>query len=147
MRVILRDSTKGLGEIGDVIQVKVGFARNYLFPQKKALPETKENLKIVVRLKERKKIKEESVRQEALLRAKKIEGCSLTILAEAGEDERLFGAVTREHIAEAIKKEGVSVDKKHIQLEAPIKKLGIYDININVFGDIDAKVKVFVMKK
>ena len=147
MKVILKEQVENLGGIGDMIQVKPGYARNYLIPQGKAIEATVRNVKV---LEHQKKLIQDRVNKtvksfETL--AKRIEGISVTISQKVGESDRLFGSVTSMHLAEALQEEGIEVDKKKIMLEEPIKKLGVYTVPIKLHADVSTNLKVWVVEE
>jgi len=147
IKVILTNSIKGVGEPGDVLTVKDGYARNYLLPKGLAKPATSSNLAAVEEEKKkiiRKKDKEKAVFQQL---ADKIAGVSCTVSVRAGEDDKLFGAVTTEAIAKACETEGVTVDKRSIQIDQPIKKLGVYQIPIKLHPEVVATLKLWIVKE
>lgn len=145
MKLILIKDDKNLGKKGDIVQAKTGYARNYLIPHKIAIEATKENLKAwEEEKKEQEKIDREN-RQEALELKKKIEEKTLTLMAKAGEGGRLFGAITSNDIAKALKQEyKVEVDKKKIELEENIKEAGMKEINIKLYPEVSATLKLNV---
>ncbi len=147
MKVILLNDVELLGKMGDVVSVKDGFARNYLFPKKLAIGETKESLKILEARKKRhaQDIAKEKSKFEEL--AKKISGMSFTISAAAGEEDKLFGYVTAEDISDALLAEDIQIDKKQLHLKEPIKKLGIYQVEIKLHPEITTIAKIWVVKK
>ena len=147
MKVILIENVDKLGSIGDVITVKTGYARNFLVPNKLAKEATAGNLKSLESLLKKKAVVEAKVREEANKVAEKIASLSITIPAEAGEEDKLFGSVSSEMIAEALAKEGVSVDKRDLVIDEPIKKLGAYQVTIKIHPQIKASLKVLVVNK
>lgn len=147
MEVILLDDVESLGKAGDVVRVREGFARNFLVPRKKAMVCTKGSRKMVEehqRLLSRRKEKEK-VAYEKL--AEKIAGISCTISVQAGEEDKLFGSVTNADIQKALVAEGVEIDKRKIVLDEPIKKLGIYTVDIELHPDVKTALKVWVVKE
>lgn len=147
MKVILRKDHEKLGEAGNVIQVKPGFARNFLIPKGIVYPATAENLKRYDNEKAQmnmKKIQEQKKSEEL---AKVLENVSCTITVQVGEEDKLFGSVTSQHIAESLEVQGHSIDKRKIVLEEPIKSLGIYSVPIKLHPEVEAKVKVWVVKE
>jgi large subunit ribosomal protein L9 len=147
MKVILKSDVERLGKTGDVVNVAVGYARNYLFPQGKALEASARNMEVIevekkniAKTQERKKLESEAL-------AEKLEQLSLTISKQAGENDKLFGTVTAMEIAAALEKEGQVIDKRKIVLEEPIKTLGIYSIPIRLHAEVTAQVKVWVVKE
>ncbi|MEK6647300.1 MAG: 50S ribosomal protein L9 [Candidatus Firestonebacteria bacterium] len=147
MEVILREKVENLGNTGDIIKVSDGYARNYLLPKKLALQSTLEAKKIIEEEKKRKAIKEEKEKKDALKLAERIEKISCTIPSKAGEEDKLFGSVTSSDIADALKNEGVEIDKKKIELEEPIKSLGVYSIPIKLHSEVTANAKIWVVKE
>lgn len=147
MKVILFKDLEKLGKSGDVVEVKPGYGRNYLFPRNlagKCTPAAFANLK---RKKEAEDKEREKQKQKAEELSKKLSELSLTISCKAKEDEELFGSVTPQMIADALEEEGFSIAKEKIVLEEPIKKLGIYKIKINLFPEVESQVKVWIVKK
>ncbi len=146
MKVVLRQDQEGLGNRGDVVEVTAGFARNFLLPRRLALESTPKNMKIFEEERRREATQERRQRKEGEDLVKKLTAMSCTIAVEAGQDEKLYGSVTSMDIAEALKKEGIEVDKRKVVLEEPIKSLGIYHVPIKLLPDITAEVKVWVVK-
>ena len=147
MKIILRQDHEKLGNLGDVVEVKDGYARNYLVPRKIAFAATEGNLRA---LEEEKK--QASERQKKDLRqaenvSKELEKISITLQMKVGEDEKLFGSVTSQMIADALKEKGLTIDKRIIELEEPIKALGIYTINLKLHTNVTGKVKVWVVRE
>ena len=147
MKVILVEDVKSIGAMGDIIDVKDGFARNFLSPKKLARVAIGSSLKIIEDIKKKKVIAVLKERKEADGLKAKISGLSLTITVEAGDDDKLFGSVTSQDVANSFEQEGLSIDKKKIMLEEHIKKLGVYQIPIKLHPEVIAEVKVWVVKK
>jgi large subunit ribosomal protein L9 len=147
VKVILIKDINKLGEIGDEVQVKDGYARNYLIPQKIAIESNKGALLVIEQKKREKARKEQKLKEECEQMAEKIKSLSCTISMEAGEEDKLFGAVTSDMIAENLLTEGVEVDKKKIVLEEPIKALGVYNVDIRLHPEVTAQARVWVVKK
>lgn len=145
MKVILKNDVKDLGRIGEVVNVKDGFARNYLVPQGLAVEANTKNVKEFEH--EKKKIQElaRKVKAGASGLAERISAVKITIKAKAGEEDKLFGSVTSMDIAEALKAEGIEVDKKKIQLDEPIKRLGEYTVAVKLHSEISAQLNVQVV--
>ena len=149
MKVILLQDVKGTGKKGDVVEVSDGYARNMLFKRKLA----KEATSVEINSLENKKRAEEFHRAEELKRltalAKEISGKEIVCLVKTGggEDNKIFGSVTNETIAAALIKAGYEVDKKKIDVPAPIKKLGVYDIPIKLVAGVPCKIKLKVEKE
>ena len=147
MKVILVANVDKLGSMGDVITVKEGYARNYLIPKKMAKEATPGNMRSLDSLLKKKAAAEAKVLEEAKKIAEKLEALSLSIPAQAGEEEKLFGSVSSEMIAEALLVEGVSIDKRDIVLDEPIKKLGVYQVVVKIHPQVKASLKVSVVNK
>jgi len=147
MKVILRQAVKGLGEKGDVILVKDGYARNYLIPRCLAWGATEENIRRLKEEKQRGEEKDEKILRSALAFATNLGKISCTIPVKVGDSEKIFGAVTSSDIREALFSKGIDVDKKDILLDEPIKELGVYTVEVRVHPRVTGKVKVWVVKE
>ncbi|PIP67923.1 MAG: 50S ribosomal protein L9, partial [Candidatus Omnitrophica bacterium CG22_combo_CG10-13_8_21_14_all_43_16] len=132
MKVILTEDVKSIGSMGDIVDVKDGYARNFLFPKKLAQVAVGPSLKIIEAIKKKKVIAALKEKKEADALKAKISGLSLTITVEAGDDDKLFGSVTSQDVANSFEQEGVLIDKKKILLEDHIKKLGVYQIPVKL---------------
>ncbi|MFA6457258.1 MAG: 50S ribosomal protein L9 [Bacteroidota bacterium] len=147
MKVILRQNYNKLGSIGDVVEVKDGFARNYLIPRSIAFRATEGNLNALEQEKKQLARKEEKVVQDSEKLAAQLGSVSLTITMKVGEDDKLFGAVTSQMIADSLTEKGYSIDKRIIELEEPIKTLGIFEVPVKLHAKVSAKVKVWVVRE
>jgi len=147
MKVILLNEVKGLGEVGDVVNVKDGYARNYLFPKGLAKFATTANLKVVEEDKKKILRKREKTKTAAEELREKISNTSFTVSVRAGQDDKLFGAVTAEAVAGACENEGIKLDKHIIQIGQPIKKLGVYQIPVKLHPEVVATLKLWVVKE
>ncbi|OGW32572.1 MAG: 50S ribosomal protein L9 [Nitrospirae bacterium GWC2_42_7] len=145
MKVILNEDVKNLGHMCEVVNVSDGYARNYLIPKKLASEANTKNLKEMEHHKASITRKAEKIKAALKESSEKLSSVILTIKAKAGEEDKLFGAVTGKDIAEALKAEGFDIDKKKILLEEPIKRLGEYTIDIKVHSEISAHIKVIVV--
>ena len=146
MRIILLQDFKGLGNAGEQIDVKDGYARNFLFPKGLALKADKNSIKRfqeMARLKDKKK--DRALKQSREL-AEKLQAVSLTVPVQVGEEDRVFGAVTSIEIAQQLKDKGYDIDKRQILLEEPIKALGIFEIPIKLHSEITTSIKLWVIK-
>lgn len=144
MKIILLKSYENLGKVGEIVNVKPGFARNYLIPNKIASLATEQNIKtleVFLKSQENKEAKNR-INLEAL--SKKLNSLTLKFDVQVGEDEKLFGSVTSQMIADELADKGYTVDKKEIVLEETIKELGNFKIAINLGYDLDTKIKVKV---
>ena len=147
MKIILRQDFEKLGKAGDIVDVKPGYARNYLIPQQIAYPATPSYLKILEEEKKQKQQKLQKAKKQAEHLAEKLETVSITIPVTVGEENKLFGSVTTQNIADALKEQGFEIDRKKIILEEPIKELGIYSVPIKLHPEVVAKIKVWVVKE
>ena len=147
MKVILVEDVKSVGAMGDIVDVKDGFARNFLFPEKLARLAVGSNLKIIEAIKKKKTLQAAKEKKEAEALKEKISVFSCTIPVEAGEDDKLFGSVTSHGVSRLFEAEGFPIDKRQINLEEPIKKLGVYTISVKLHPEVTAEVKVWVVKK
>ena len=145
MQVILREDIDKLGKIGDLVKVADGYARNYLVPKKKAIEATPKNLGAMDHAKKMVSDRLRKLKKEAAADADRIKAISVTIKAKVGEEGKLFGSVTTMDIAEAVKAQGVTIDKRKIVLDEPIKRLGDYTITIKLPADVTADFKVSVV--
>ena len=136
-----------VGKIGDELEVKDGYARNFLIPAKLAIESTKGAARVLEQKKRERTRREELIKQEFEQLAGKIAEASCTISVDTGEEDKFFGSVTSEMIAEALGLEGIEVDKKKIVLDEPIKALGVYNIEIKLHPEGKAEVRVWVVKK
>lgn len=147
MKVILRQNIDKLGKIGQIVDVKDGYALNYLIPKGFAYVAVKGNVKA---LEEEKKIVEKRNQQElkaAETLASELEKISVTIPVQVGEEDKIFGSVTTQMIADALKEKGHDIDKRKIEMEEQIKTLGIYNVNIKLHPNVSAKIKVWVVRE
>ena len=145
MQVILREDIDNLGKIGDLVKVADGYARNYLVPNKKAIEATPKNLGAMEHAKKMVSDRLRKLKKEAAADADRIKALAVTIKAKVGEEGKLFGSVTSMDIAEAVKAQGVLIDKRKIILEEPIKRLGDYTITVKLPADVAAEFKVSVV--
>ena len=147
MKVLLREDYKGLGETGEVVKVKDGFARNFLIPQGVAFIATEQNQKKYENDLKQKGWRLERDKQNAEELAKKLENVSATISVQVGEEDKLFGSVTSQNIADSLAEQGFKFEKRKILLEEPIKTLGIYSVPIKLHTEVTGTVKVWVVKE
>jgi large subunit ribosomal protein L9 len=146
MKVILRENDKKLGNAGDVIEVKDGFAHNYLFPRNLAVRADASHMK---QLEHERKVlgdRNEKHLKQARALSDQIGKASCTISVQVGEEEKIFGSVTTIDIAESLAKEGIEIDKKDIHLDEPIKSLGVFTVPVKLAPEVEASLKVWVVK-
>ena len=144
MKIILIENIETLGKIGDIVSVKKGYARNYLFPKGLAQVATEKNIQSAQKLIELQEKKDAITRSNLEALANKLNKLTLKFELQAGEDDKLFGSVTSTMIADAIDEEGYKVDKKEINLDEPIKHTGNHFVEINLGHELSAKVKLKV---
>ena len=147
MKIILRKDHENLGSAGETVNVKPGFARNFLIPKGIALIASPANEKRYVKEVKQLNWRKELDKKRAEKLAKELENISCTITVQVGEEDKLFGSVTTQNIAEALESLGYNINKRKILLDEPIKSLGIYSVPIKLYPDIEAKVKVWVVKE
>jgi len=147
MKVILRKDLETLGNAGDVVVVKDGYARNFLIPKGFALKADKKNIQLLESEKKQQKVKMSKDRKEAELLAEQLNKVSCTATMNVGEEDKVFGSVTTQNIADLLKDQGIEIDRKKIILSEPIKALGIYTIPIKLHSEVEAKIKLWVVKE
>ncbi|HZW35681.1 MAG: 50S ribosomal protein L9 [Deltaproteobacteria bacterium] len=145
MKVILREDVEKLGKAGDVIKVADGFGRNYLIPKQLAVPANVRNLKALDHDRRVIEARAKKARKGAESLAEKLASVALTISAKAGEEGKLFGAITSRDIADALEKAGVPVDRKTVLLADPIKQIGDYKVKIKAGTDLQPEISVSVV--
>jgi large subunit ribosomal protein L9 len=147
MKVILKEDIHDLGQAGTIIEVKSGYGRNYLFPRNLAIPATKANVRAINEIEKQTKIRERKRRNEAEKLKDNLEKMSLTIEVLVGEEDKIFGSVTSQNVVELMAEQGVNIDKRNVQLDEPIKSLGVYTVPVKIEKDVVANVKVWVIRK
>src|SRR6201993_326111 len=147
MQIILQEDIEKLGNRGDVVTVKPGYARNFLLPNKLAVEATPGNMKALERIRGALAKKTATELDAAKQQAELLNGVALKFARKTGENDQMFGSVTAGDIADGLKKEGFEIDKRQVQLADPIKALGEYTVTIKVFRDVTAEVKVHAEKE
>lgn len=147
MKIILRKEHDKLGAVGSVVDVKDGYARNYLIPRGIAFPADEGNMRALEEEKKQSERRQAKEKRSAEKMAKELEKVSLTLKMKVGEDEKLFGSVTSQMIADALKEKGLEIDKRTIALEEPIKALGIYAVDVKLHHEVSGKVKIWVVRE
>jgi large subunit ribosomal protein L9 len=145
MKIILREDVEKLGKAGDVVKVADGFGRNYLIPRQLAVPANVRNLKALEHDRRVIEARAKKSRKSAESLAEKLSAVSITLPAKAGEEGKLFGAITSRDIAEALENAGVPVDRKNVLLLDPIKQLGDYKVKIKTGTDLHPEISVSVV--
>ena len=147
MKVILIKDIEDLGSAGEVVQVKDGYGRNFLIPRSEALIASDTNVaQFESKRKQHEAVAERDRRADELI-AKKLETDSLTAQVKVGEEDRLFGSVTVQNIAELLEAKGYQIERRAIQLEDGIRELGVYNIEVRLHPDVTATVKLWVVKE
>lgn len=147
MKVILTEDINELGQCGETIEVKSGYARNYLIPRNLAIPASRGNLRAINDLKKQKELRDRKNLKEAEKIKEELEKLSLTAELLTGEEDKVFGSVTTHNIVDLISKEGPKIERRMVALDEPIKALGLYTIKIKLAKDVEAGVKLQVVKK
>ena len=147
MKVILKEDVQNLGQQGDVVEVKSGYARNYLMPQKLAILFTKQQKKSIEETQrvEERKLEREKDQLESVL--KQVEDLSLSLKMQSEEDSKLFGSVTKLDIVKLLEENGITIDKKYVDLSSPIKTLGEHKVNIVFTKEMSASFTLTVEKE
>jgi len=147
MKVILKEDVQNLGQQGDVVEVKSGYARNYLMPQKLAILFTKQQKKSIEEAQrvEERKLEREKDQLESVL--KQVEDLSLSLKMQSEEDSKLFGSLTKLDIVKLLEENGVTIDKKYVDLSSPIKTLGEHKVDIVFTKDMTASFTLTVEKE
>ena len=147
MKVILKEDVQNLGQQGDVVEVKSGYARNYLMPQKLAILFTKQQKKSIeeAQIVEKRKLEREKDQLESVL--KQVEELNLSLKMQSEEDDKLFGSVTKLDIVKLLEENGITIDKKYIDLSSPIKTLGEHKVNIVFTKEMSASFTLVVEKE
>jgi large subunit ribosomal protein L9 len=147
MKVILRQDVPDLGKAGQVLEVKTGYGRNYLIPRNMAISATKANLKAIGEIDKQNQVRERKKKRAAEQLKDKLEKLSLTIEVLVGEEDKIFGSVTSQNVAELLNAQGYVIDKRNVLLDDPIKSLGVYTVPIKIEKDVVANVKTWVIRK
>jgi large subunit ribosomal protein L9 len=147
IRVVLQESVANVGTSGDVVRVRPGFARNFLIPRGLAAPATPANLARIDEIKRQAAVRLERDLEEARSVAAELERTSVKLERAVGEERKMYGSVTSRDIEEAYASAGLAVDRKKIQLPEPIKELGLHEVKVRLHGDVEATLRVEVIKK
>lgn len=147
MKIILTEDVPKVGKMGQMLQVKDGFARNHLIPKKLAVVANPQNVKSLEHQRSLVDQKKNRLKRDAEELARRIENISCTIAKPAGEEDKLFGAVTAQDVEDSLRDEGITIDRKKVLLEEPIKTLGIYKVPIKLHSEVTANLKIWVVKQ
>ena len=146
MDVILLQDVQTLGAAGDIVKVKPGYARNYLFPRGFALRSSKRNRAVAEEKKRNIEMSSKRIEQANMSLVNKISKIELTFEMQVGDEEKMFGAVTTKDIQTALEEKGISIERSALMLDESIKALGIYHIPINLADELTAEIKIYVIK-
>jgi large subunit ribosomal protein L9 len=147
IQVILQQDVDKLGKSGDLVRVRPGFARNYLLPRELAVPATSAAVHRIEHEKAVALARAEKAKKEAREAAAKLGTVAVKVVVKAGEDGKLFGSVTTKDIEAALQAQGVTIDRRKIQLAEPIKAVGAYEVAVKLVSDVTATIKVEVVAK
>src|SRR5690606_29868124 len=146
MQVILLERVGRLGQMGDVVNVKDGYARNYLLPKNKALRATKENMEEFQKRRVQLEARNLELKKEAEAVAEKLDGKQFTTIRQAGDTGQLYGSVSTRDIAQLVKEGGFTVDRTQVVLERPIKTLGLHEVRIRLHPEVEVKVTLNIAR-
>jgi large subunit ribosomal protein L9 len=147
MEIILQEDIADLGRIGDIVKVRDGYARNYLLPRGLAVEANRRNVRVLEHQKRLVAAKKERDQRQAQALSEQLSALSVIITARAGEEDRLFGSVTNLDIEKALSAQGITVDRRKIVLEEPLKQLGTYTVPIQLAGGVRGNVTVQVVRE
>jgi large subunit ribosomal protein L9 len=147
MKIILKQSFEKLGKAGDIVETKRGYARNYLIPQGFAVEASKTNMKVYEQERQSLLRKHEKEVQEAQALAAQLNNVSITAAVQVGDEDKVFGAVTNQNIAELLQEKGFDIDRKKIILEEPLKALGVFEVPIKLHSEVEAQIKVWIVRE
>lgn len=145
VKVILTDEVRGLGNRGEVVSVAAGYARNFLLPKELAYLATPGNMKRLEQERRRYDVAQAKEKDQAATVAKAFDGLTVTIRKKAGEHDALYGSVTASEVAEALEAKGITVDRRRVELEEPIKRLGTHVVHVRLHREVVAALKVEVV--
>ena len=147
VKLILREDVDKLGNRGEVVSVRAGYARNFLLPKQLAMPVTAGAERLLAQEKKKYEARQNSAKDEAVKLKEAIEAVSLTLRKKAGEKGTLFGAVTPTDIVEALKPHAISLDKRKLEMHEPVKLLGEFSITVRLHREVSAKLKLTIVKE
>ena len=147
MKIILTADVDTLGNAGDVVEVKAGYARNFLLPRSVALIANERNMAVYEKVRRQREAQASRAVRDAESLAEALKEVSCNVAVRAGEEDRIFGSVTAQQIAGALNDLGFDIDRRVIDIEEPIRALGVYDVPIRLHTDVKASVKVWVVRE
>lgn len=145
MKVILRTDVENLGSLGDLVEVRPGYGRNFLLPQGYAMLATPANLKVFELERKKLEAKTQALRSAAATLADRIAAAGVTIAMRVGDNDKLYGSVTSNMIADALQEKGIEIDRRRILLDAPIRALGVYAVRVRLHADVVAELALSVI--
>lgn len=144
MQVILQDDVPELGSAGNIVKVREGYARNFLFPKKLAVQASEQNLKLLEHQKKVISLRQDKLKQDAQVTAGKLKGVKLAFEREAGEEGRLFGSVTNKDVAAELTKQGVTIDRRRIVIPSVMKEVGEYEVLVRLHSEVQIKLPIII---
>lgn len=144
--LILLEDVKGLGTMGEQVKVKDGYARNFLLPKEKAMRATADAVHRLEARRAKLQAEEEARKVAAEQMAETLGRMSVTLTVEAGDDDKLYGSVGPQQVAEALQENGAKVERKQVQMDEPIRQLGVYSVDVSLHPEVQATVKVWVVR-
>lgn len=147
MEVILTKDVDKIGKEGEILHVKDGFARNYLLPRKLAVVSSPAAVKAIENKKRKSELEAKRMKDQAEVTASRIANLSCTIPVEAGVSDKIFGTVTPEMVRNALRQEGIELDKRDISIDGDIDKLGVYQVKIKIHPEVTANLRIWIVKK
>ena len=147
MKIILKENIESLGAAGEIVEVKAGYARNFLVPKKMAVPATPTYLKQYDEEQRLKSLQAKKEKRGAENLARQLEKVSVTAAVPVGEEDKIFGSVTSQNISDLLKEQDFEIDRRKIQLDEPLRALGVYDVPIRLHSDVEVRIKVWVVKE
>ncbi len=147
MKIILTTDVDTLGNAGDVVEVKDGYARNFLLPRSVALIANKRNMAVYEEVRQQRDAQHSRETRDAEALAKALSEVSCNVAVKAGEEDRIFGSVTTQQIAVALNDLGFDIDRRAVELEEPIRALGVYDVPVRLYAGLVVSVKVWVVRE
>lgn len=147
MKIILKNDLELLGKAGEVVEVKRGHARNFLIPKGYAIEATPSNMRVFQEEHKLQEVKAKRHMKEASELADRLSKISVTAAVQVGEEDKVFGSVTSQNIADLLKEAGFEIDRRKIVLDEPLKALGVYDIPIKLHAEVEAKIKLWIVRQ
>lgn len=145
--VLLMANVADLGAEGDIVTVADGYARNYLIPKQLAAPVTEATRRRLAKIREHREVERKAKLADAKATAAQFTGASVTIAVKTGEEGKMYGSVTTSDIVDALKQQGMEIDRHSLDLEHGIKELGVFDVPVKLHSDVEATVKVWVVEE